>query len=91
MTDSLVATGISPDILGYHAGVIDVSFLLAVDSSMIRSNKLIQNDRSAEEKLKMGFSGDPSKANIELGEQMINLTLSTSLSQILLLKVQNRK
>ena len=77
--------------MGFHAGVIDVSFLLAIDSSMIRSDKLIQNDWSAEEKLKMGFSGDPSKANVELGEQMIHLTLSTSLAQILLLKVQNRK
>jgi len=39
----------------------------------------------------MGYSGDPSKANIELGERMIHKTLEASLSQILILKVDNRK
>ncbi len=91
MNDSLIATGISPDIIGSHAGVVDVSSLLAIDSSFIRSDKLLQSDWNIENNLKMGFSGDPSKANIEIGEQMINLTLSTSLSQILFLKVENRK
>ena len=75
MNDSLIASGISPDIVGSHAGIIDVSFLMAIDSSMIRSDKLDQNDLNNESKLKMGFSGDPSKASVELGEQMIQKTL----------------
>jgi len=91
MNDSLIASGISPDIVGSHAGIIDVSFLMAIDSSMIRSEKLAQNDLNVESKLEMGFSGDPSKANVTLGEQMIQKTLEASLSQILLLKVNNRK
>lgn len=91
MNDSLIASGISPDIVGSHAGIIDVSFLMAIDSSKIRSENLLQRDMNIEDKLKMGFSGDPSKANIELGEQMIHKTLIASLSQILTLKVDNRK
>ena len=91
MNDSLIATGMSPDVVGSHAGLVDVSSLLAIDSSLIRSDKLLQSDRNIEDKLKMGFSGDPSKASIELGEQMINLTLRASLSQIVILKIDNRK
>ena len=86
MNDSLIASGISPDIVGSHAGVIDVSFLLAIDSSMIRSDKLLQSDWNIENNLKMGFSGDPSYASVEIGEQMIIKTLNASLSQILMLK-----
>ena len=91
MNDSLIVSGISPDIVGSHAGIIDVSFLMAIDSSLIRSDKLLQNDMNNESKLEMGYSGDPSKANIELGERMIHKTLEASLSQILILKVDNRK
>lgn len=91
LTDSLIASGISTDVLGYHAGVIDTSFLLAIDSSLIRSDKLMQSDWDIEKKLEMGYSGDLSKANIEYGELMIQKTLKTSLSQIVLLKVDNRK
>ena len=91
MNDSLIASGISSDIVGEHAGVIDVSFLLAIDSSMIRSDRLVQNDWNIENNLKMGFSGDPSYASIELGEQMILKTLNASLSQMSILKIDNRK
>ncbi len=91
MNDSLIAAGISPDIVGSHAGLVDVSSLLAIDSSLIRSDKLLQSDSNIEDKLKMGYSGDPSKASIEIGEQMIHLTLRASLSQIVILKIDNRK
>jgi len=91
VTDSLVASGISTDVLGFHGGVIDVSFLLAVDSSLIRSDKLSHNDLSSEKKLEMGFSGDLSKVDIEIGKRMIQKTLIISLAQIESLKVNNRK
>ncbi len=91
MNDSLIATGMSPDIVGSHAGVIDVSSLMSIDSSWIRIDNLLQSDWDFENNLKMGFSGDPSKASIELGEQMIHLTLRASLSQIIILKIDNRK
>ncbi len=91
MNDSLITSGVSTDVLGFHAGVIDVSFMLAIDSSSIRSDKLLHSDWNIEKKLEMGFSGDPSKANIEFGKRMIHKTLEASLSQILLLKVDNRK
>lgn len=91
VNDSLIAAGISPDIVGSHAGVVDVSSLMAIDSSLIRSDKLLQLDRNIENNLKMGFSGDPSKASIEIGEQMIHLTLKASLLQIMVLKTDNRK
>jgi creatinine amidohydrolase/Fe(II)-dependent formamide hydrolase-like protein len=91
MNDSLIAAGMSPDIVGSHAGLIDVSSLLAIDSSLIRIDNLLQSDWDNESKLKMGFSGDPSIASIELGEQMIQKTLKASLSQIMILKIENRK
>ena len=89
--ESLVASGISKDELGNHAGVIDVSFLLAVDSSLIRSDKLSQSDWSREKKSEMGFSGDLSKVDVEIGKLMIQKSLEISLSQIELLKVDNRE
>ena len=91
VTDSLVTSGISTDVLGYHGGVIDVSFLLAIDSSLIRCDKLLQSDWSIEKKLELGFSGDISKVDIEFGKRMIKKTLEISLSQIQLLKVDNRE
>jgi creatinine amidohydrolase len=91
MNDSLIASGMSPDIVGSHAGVVDVSSSLAIDSSLIRSDKLLQGDMNIEKNLKMGFSGDLSKASIEIGEQMIRLTLKASLAQIMFLKIDNSK
>lgn len=91
VTDSLIATGISQDVLGLHGGVIDVSFLFAIDSSQIRIDKLSHSDWNSEKKLEMGFSGDLSKVDVEIGKQMIQKTLEISLSQIESLKIDNRK
>jgi creatinine amidohydrolase/Fe(II)-dependent formamide hydrolase-like protein len=91
MTDSLVASGITTDALGFHGGVIDVSFLLAVDSNLIRSDKLSHVDWSSEKKLEMGFSGNLTNVDIEIGKRMIQKTLDISLSQIESLKVDNRE
>jgi len=90
VTDSLIASGISQDELGFHGGVIDVSFLLAVDSSLIRIDKLSNSDWSSERKSEMGFSGDLSKVDIEIGKLMIQKTLKISLLQIEKLKIDNR-
>jgi len=91
VTDSLISSGISQDELGFHGGVIDVSFLLAVDSSLIRIDKLSNNDWSSDKKSKMGFSGDLSKVDIEIGKLMIQKTMEISLLQIEKLKIDNRK
>lgn len=91
VADSLISKGISQDLLGFHGGVIDVSFLLAIDSSLIRIDKLSHGDWNSEKKLEMGFSGDLSKVDVEIGKQMIQKTLKISLSQIELLKIENRK
>lgn len=91
VNDSLIASGISEDALGYHAGVIDVSFSLAVDSGLIRSDKLLYDGWSKEKKLKMGFSGDLSKVDIEIGKLMIQKSLELSIAQIEKLKIDNRK
>jgi len=91
VTDSLIATGISQEQLGFHGGVIDVSFLLAVDSSLIRIDKLSNNDWSSDKKSEMGFSGNLSKVDIEIGKLMIQKTMEISLLQIEKLKLDNRK
>ncbi len=91
VTDSLISEGISQDVLGFHGGVIDVSFLLAIDSNLIRIDKLSNADWSSEKKMEMGFSGDLSKVDIEIGKLMIQKTLEISMSQIEKLKIDNRK
>lgn len=91
VTDSLIASGLSQDVLGFHGGVIDVSFLLAIDSSLIRIDKLSNNDWSSDKKSEMGFSGDLSKVDIEIGKLMIQKTMEISLLQIEKLKIDNRK
>jgi creatinine amidohydrolase/Fe(II)-dependent formamide hydrolase-like protein len=91
LTNSLIATGISKEELGSHGGVLDVSFLLAIDSSLVRIEKLTHNDWSKEKKLEMGFSGDLSKVNIDIGNRLIQKTLEVSLLQIESLKVDNRE
>ena len=91
VTDSLIATGFSRDVLGFHGGVIDVSFLLAIDSGLIRIDKLSHSNWNSEKKLEMGFSGDLSKVDIKIGKQMIQKTLEISLLQIESLKMDNRK
>ncbi|MDA3816280.1 MAG: creatininase family protein [Prolixibacteraceae bacterium] len=91
VTDSLIASGISQDDLGFHGGVIDVSFLLAVDSSLIRIDKLSNNDWSSAKKSEMGFSGDLSKVDIEIGKLMIQKTMEISLLQVEKLKIDSRK
>ena len=77
--------------LGFHGGVIDVSFLLAIDSGLIRIDKLSHSNWNSEKKLEMGFSGDLSKVDIKIGKQMIQKTLEISLLQIESLKMVNRK
>lgn len=91
VTDSLMASGIPQEVLGFHAGVVDVSFLLAVDPSMIRKIDPETMDWSAEKKTAMGFSGKPEKAREEIGQAMIRRTLEISMAQIAHLKMINRK
>jgi len=91
MNDSLIAYGLTKDIIGTHAGLLDVSYSLALDPSMIRVEKLAELEGHSGMNYKMGFTGDPTKASVELGEQIVNLALQASLSQIAILKIDNRK
>ncbi|WP_066630049.1 creatininase family protein [Labilibacter marinus] len=90
VNDSLIAAGFSPETVGAHASIVDVSLMLAIDSSGVRRDKLKYADLSKEEKLELGFSGDPSKASIKIGEQMIHKTIKASVAQMKTLKVKNR-
>jgi creatinine amidohydrolase/Fe(II)-dependent formamide hydrolase-like protein len=91
MNDSLIANGFTKDIIGTHAGLLDVSYSLAIDSNLIRVEQLAQLEGHSGFNYKMAFTGDPTKASVELGEQVINLALQSSLSQIMILKIDNRK
>ena len=89
MNDSLIASGVSTDVHGFHAGVIDVSFLLAVDHKMIRQDLIANLANDSEENRKFGFREDPLKASIEIGKRMIDRMILVSLDQIAKLKIEN--
>jgi len=89
--DSLIAEGIPEEALGRHAGLSDVSYLLAVDPKMIRYDKIAEFGNDSEENLKLGFSGDPSMATAEIGKRMIASKIIVSVDQITKLKKENRQ
>ena len=81
--DTLVAEGYTKQELGAHAGILDVSFLLAIHKKGIRKSLISQyNSLSDAKKSELGFSGDMSKISKKIGQMMIDETLRISLEQI---------
>jgi len=87
----LIAEGMTEETLGSHAGVLDVAYLLVVDSTMIRQDVIKELGNDPSENRKLGFIGDPSKATLEIGRRRIDRKISVSLDQIAKLKKENRE
>ena len=91
LIDSLVKSGIPQLAFGQHADVLDVALLMAVDTSLVRLDRMAQLGNDKQKNLKLGFSGDPKKATAQMGVKFIEVTIQISVNQILLLKNENRK
>lgn len=89
--DSLIAEGIPEEAIGSHAGLLDVAYLLAVDSTMIRKGQIAKLGNDPKENWKLGFSGDPSLATVEIGKRSISEKIKVSVEQITKLKEENRE
>lgn len=89
--DSLANTGIPAAAFGTHAGLQDVSYSLAVDTSLVRRDIIRQLTDDKKKNLALGFSGDPKKATAQIGARIVEVTIRASVAQIQLLKKENRK
>jgi len=76
---ALRAKGISAAQFGSHAGAGDTSLLLALDASMVRTDKLAL---AAREGLAAGVTGDPQPASVALGQLGVDLIVAQSVAAI---------
>lgn len=91
LKSSLVKSGIPEEAFGPHAGILDVSLLLAVDTSLVRLDRMAHLGNDKQENFKLRFFGDPKRATAQIGAKFIEVTIQTSVNQVLLLKKENRK
>ena len=78
-TQALARRGYRTDEIGTHAGLADTSLAMAIDPRLVRADKL----RSAQPGSRAdGVYGDPRRASAELGQEGIELIVSTSVGAI---------
>lgn len=75
----LRARGFSPAEIGTHAGLADTALTLALDASLVRSDRLGRAPRAGE---RDGVLGDPRRATVELGQAGVELIVDTSAAAI---------
>lgn len=64
--------------IGNHAGMLDTSELLAVNPSLVRTDKLAPDGGGPNS----GVSGDPTKATAELGRMLLKIKIDNAVAQI---------
>jgi len=69
----LKSKGYREDEVGTHAGLADTSLMLAVDPTMVRTNRLRQGD---------GTHGDPARSNPQLGQLGVDLIVTRTVETI---------
>ncbi|WP_330892663.1 creatininase family protein [Ramlibacter alkalitolerans] len=72
----LQEAGFTPAQIGPHAGLADTSLMLAVDASLVRS------DRLGEASPQTGVTGDPSRASAALGQKGVDLIVEQTVAAI---------
>lgn len=72
----LQEAGFTPAQIGPHAGLADTSLMLAVDASLVRS------DRLAEASPQTGVTGDPTRASAALGQKGVDLIVEKTVTAI---------
>ena len=88
--DSLEAEGIDPKYYGGHAGLTDVSSLLAIDQNLLRMDIMEGLDFNDQRDRKLGYTGDPSMSNEKIGKRLNDETIRESVRQIKKLREENR-
>lgn len=76
---ALRARGFSPAEIGTHAGLADTALTLALDPSLVRSDRLGRPPRAGE---RDGVLGDPRRATAALGQAGVELIVDTSVAAI---------
>ena len=74
---ALRAKGVSEAAIGTHAGVADTSLLMAIDPSMVRTDKLDQPGGGA-----TGISGDPRGSSVLLGQLGVDQIVAGTVAAI---------
>jgi creatinine amidohydrolase len=69
----LKSKGYREEEVGTHAGLADTSLMLAVDPSMVRTNRLRPGD---------GAHGDPTRSNPQLGQLGVDLIVTRTVDTI---------
>jgi creatinine amidohydrolase len=69
----LKSKGYSEEEIGTHAGLADTSLMLAVEPSLVRTNRLGPGD---------GVHGDPSRSNPQLGQLGVDLIVTRTVDAI---------
>ena len=75
--EALKGRGISAEAIGTHAGLADTSLTLAIDPSLVRSDRLADAPSTRD-----GVNGDPRKASVELGRIGVDLVVASSVAAI---------
>ena len=66
------------EVIGGHAGILDTSLLLYVNSQHIRTDQMMPQGGGEGS----GVSGDPTRASVERGEQGMNMRVDAAVRQI---------
>src|SRR5258706_4729616 len=74
---ALKGRGISAEAIGTHAGLADTSLTLAIDPSLVRSDRLPDAPSA-----RYGVNGDPRKASAELGRIGVDLIVASTVAAI---------
>ncbi|WP_280151003.1 creatininase family protein [Piscinibacter sp. XHJ-5] len=69
--------GYSDDEIGRHAGVADTSLAMAVDSRLVRQDRLASRPKPAD-----GANGDPARSSAELGQLGADLIVGRTIAAI---------
>jgi len=85
--DWLLSQGETEEYLGSHAGIEDTSQLMAIDSNLIRMDKLAKSTDS----LPSGVRGDPTRASIRYGMKALELKIEAAVAQTKALMTSSRK
>jgi creatinine amidohydrolase/Fe(II)-dependent formamide hydrolase-like protein len=74
---ALASRGLRTDEIGTHAGLADTSLALAVDSKLVRADRLQSKSGVAD-----GVYGDPRRASAELGQLGVDLIVNETVAAI---------
>ena len=81
----MCSSDLSDAAIGSHAGVADTSLLMAIDTSMVRTDKLDSAGGSA-----TGITGDPRGSSAALGQLGVDQIVADTVAAIRKARQENR-